>query len=328
MSLLRFLMDPGASPVSADQVAFRLAADWGISPVTVLPTNSGHSGSAWTFRASSPGGSYFVKVKRGFSDPGPAVALLLAGRGLPVVAPLLTAAGSAWVAVANYFLFVSPWIPARPMPSSPSPAEWRGLGRALRSIHRTVPNRALQMRLQRLSFVPWGSKFLPKLDQACSAPDLHADPCAKELTTLWKAQGALPAEIFELLQEMGRSASATTPEFCLCHGDFQPDNVIWTEDGAIHIVDWDSPSWAPVERDLMFVPPLHRTSFLQGYGPHHANGPVMSYLWLDWLLQEALDCANRILFVDAAPAEEKEWALDLLRSILPKLKTALSTARP
>lgn len=78
--------------------------------------------------------------------------------------------------------------------------------------------------------------------------------------------------------------------------------------------------WAPPEKDLMFIAPEYRFQFEKGYGPLRLNETVAEYYTSNWLLQDVFDCVDRILFKPAIGKEEKQWALDLTLSILPRMR--------
>lgn len=155
-----------------------------------------------------------------------------------------------------------------------------------------------------------------------SALKVSADSFQQRLATVWTQQGAFIAEFFHFVQEQGKAATATSPVCCLCHNDFQAQNILKSAPGVVLLIDWEGTAWAPPEKDLIFIAPRYRSHFEEGYGPLRLNEPVMGYQVSNWLLQDVFDCVDRLLFKADIGSEEKQWALDLTISILPRMKTA------
>ena len=315
-----------SSPIAERELLDRLRTAWGVCPISVTQMFAGHGGDTWTFRADSADDSYFLKLKKAVSEPGVAISLLLADRHIPAIAPLLSTAGNAWEPLSGFQLLVYPLIVGRAIePASLTDIDWYSLGASLKAVHNMPLPEALKSSLATDTFIPWGQDFLSKIEPAIAAFDTEADSVQQQFGRLWSAQASMPLEFLSFLRTQGQTALASAPVFCLCHADFQVDNILKSAPGILHILDWDNPMWAPPERDLMFVAPEFRPQFLTGYGPITLNEPVMAYLISDWLLQDTFDCVDRILFAGSVGLEEKQWALDLICTNLPKMKSRLDS---
>lgn len=313
--------------ISEREIAERLYADWAICIEKIYHLHLGTSSYTGTFRADSGDAKYFVKLARTVSETGISVSLLLADRGIPAVAPILSSDGNAWEAIAGYQMLVYPMLNGVPIvPETTTELDWRSLGLALRAVHDTplTPELRDVLPSDDRMFRPWGQEFVSGIGTALSGLGERADRSQQELADLWLQQGNFAEEFFSIVKAQGEAALATSPSLSLCHSDFQPQNILKSSRGTIHLIDWEGAMWAPREKDLIFVPVEYRELFEKGYGPLHLNEPVMEYETANWLLQDLLDCVDRILFKAAIGKGEKQWALDLMRSILPRMTTLVA----
>ncbi len=56
----------------------------------------------------------------------------------------------------------------------------------------------------------------------------------------------------ETLDKLQRQVKTMNLEFVNCHGEPSPGNILSSNDGQIHLLDWDEPIFAPKEKDLLF----------------------------------------------------------------------------
>ena len=143
----------------------------------------------------------------------------------------------------------------------------------------------------------------------------------REFWDLWNRHQTLIDDFFATVQRKGKEALLSSPSWCLCHNDLQPGNILQSPSGKLLIVDWDYPVWAPPERDLMFIETAYRAQFEAGYGPVRTNSRVFDYLSADWMLQELLDCAERVVLGAYVDQEERRWSLRYLRDLVAKLSS-------
>ena len=310
------------SPVSEREIAHRLQTGWGMEVAGVTQLYSGTGGDTWTFRVDTAAESYFLKLRKTVFEPGIAVSLLLSDSGAPVVAPILSLAGRAWEPLTGYLLLAYPLIDGSPIdPDSMTELDWHSIGIVLRAVHgASLPTELRDALTSERTFIPWGEEFLPRIGPALSNLGDQGDPFQQELAKVWSQQGTFPKEFFSFVQAQGHAAIATSPVFCLCHNDFQAQNILKSAPGMVWLIDWDFPMWAPPEKDLIFIAPEHRAQFERGYGALNLNELVMVYQTTNWLLQDLFDCVDRILFRSVAGTEEKRWAIDLAKCILSRMR--------
>ena len=317
-------------PIPEDKISQRLKSGWGINAATLTQLYLGTGRDTGTFRADAADGRYFLRLARTVSENGIAVSLLLSKLGIPAVAPILSSTGNAWESVEGYLMVVYPLIDGEPIVTEKlTPLDWRSVGSGLRAVHEVLPPPALKSSLHwdKAMFVPGGEDLLARIDAALSDARSLADSFQQELARVWAQQGAFPSEFFRFVQAQGQAALATSPLCCLCHGDFQAQNILKSAPGMVHFIDWEGTVWGPPEKDLSFIAPEYRSQLEKGYGPLRLNEAVMRYQICNWLLLDVLDCAERLLFKPGIGTEERQWALELTVSVLPRMRAAFSSYR-
>src|ERR1700755_1480122 len=96
--------------------------------------------------------------------------------------------------------------------------------------------------------------MLPRINSALRGAPGSLRKTGQKLAEVWLDRGTLAEEFLSLVHAKGEKALRSGPRYCLCHGDFQQDNVLLSESGFVTLIDWDFPAWSPAERDLMFIP--------------------------------------------------------------------------
>jgi spectinomycin phosphotransferase len=199
---------------------------------------------------------------------------------------------------------------------------WRDLGGALRRIHTTEVPPALRSRIQRETYSPhWRGivkTFLVRLDDGALG-----NPVAGELAAFLKARRD---EILDLVGRADRLAVALqtrSPEFVLCHSDVHAGNILVDSQGALYIVDWDDPIFAPKERDLMFIgaglggdghtPQNEESPFYRGYGQTQIDPVALAYYRYERIVQDIAVFCERIVLADESP-EDRAQSLRYLKS--------------
>lgn len=78
-------------------------------------------------------------------------------------------------------------------------------------------------------------------------------PVSIKLAALLAARRDDILTVVERAAGLAQSLRIQSPEFVLCHSDVHAANILIEAGGALYIVDWDDPVFAPKERDLMFI---------------------------------------------------------------------------
>jgi len=123
----------------------------------------------------------------------------------------------------------------------------------------------------------------------------------------WVEQAAVIQQVVERAEQLGQRLGTTSPAQVICHADIHTGNLLVDTVGGLHIVDWDQPMLAPIERDLLFVTdgvfwttPEDETQFFRGYGPVTIDPVVMAYYRYTRALEDIAEFAAQILESDSS----------------------------
>ncbi len=119
----------------------------------------------------------------------------------------------------------------------------------------------------------------------------------------------------ETLEKLQRKVKARKLEFVNCHGELSPGNVLSSDNGEVHLLDWDDPIFAPKEKDLLFfkdnVEPV-----MKGYGAFSKDTiidrDVLEFYGHMWNLGEIADYGGKLLFENHSDEQNQTW-LDNLK---------------
>jgi homoserine kinase type II len=193
------------------------------------------------FRLTTDRGVFFVRLYEEQDARGAEreAALLdeLRRRGLPVVPPLAAKDERFVIAVAGKPMAVFPFVEGRHRcQASVSRDDVFRVGAALAAVHRAGEDPTMNPGLTAPSRFDVAA-LLSRLE-ALGPTELPADVRAARETLL--------AELASL-----RTWSPRSAEVPLVHGDLFRDNVLFTDDGALHLLDFESASIGLVAFDLM-----------------------------------------------------------------------------
>jgi len=256
----------------------------------------GYDANAGVFRGAATTGVYFLKVKR---TPIDLVSVLLPrdlhARGLTeVVAPVLTVNGENWGVIGEFALLIYPFIETRPA-TRLNPEQWIVFGATLRRLHQTPLADALHPLMTQETFIP-SPRCVQIIHRIESTIRTHSWTHAvkQAFVAFWVEQAAVIQQVVERAEQLGQRLGTTSPAQVICHADIHTGNLLVDTVGGLHIVDWDQPMLAPIERDLLFVTdgerdllfvtdgvfwttPEDETQFFRGYGPVTIDPVVMAY---------------------------------------------------
>jgi len=117
------------------------------------------------------------------------------------------------------------------------------------------------------------------------------------------------------LEKLQRKVRTMRLAFVNCHGEPSPGNVLSSNDGEIHLLDWDDPIFAPKEKDLLFfkdnIEPV-----MKGYSVFARDTvidrDVMEFYGHMWNLGEIAYYGGKILFEKHSDERNQIW-LDNLK---------------
>lgn len=277
------------------------------SSIAFLPL--GYDADAWVYRVTSNVGvRYFLKLKRQIERP----ELLHVPRHLrelgitQVVAPLATTSGELWTRLDDLALILYPFVAGKTgLDAGLTLAQWTEFGAILRNVHRAVLPGDIASILPREEFRPNERYRASALAIASGEGATPSDALSSELTAFLSDKRNLVARVVRRCDELGAELRQRHWDLVLCHADIHIANVMIDADGHVIIVDWDQPTVAPRERDLMFVlgPALNgfepgseeETAFFEGYGRVETDALALAYYRYAWAVEDIGSFAAEIL---------------------------------
>lgn len=276
------------SELTKQDLARALQTHYAIGARTIEATEAGQDAAAQRYRVDS---RYFVKVRPAAEarDAAARLARHLADEGLAhVVAPLRSQGGSLTVREREHSLTVYPLVDGvNGMQSGLTEQQWHAFGSFVHELHAIAIPIGLAVASE--TYRPAELDVLALIDEAAPGHS-HNEPRA-----FWTAHRD---EIFALAartEVLGRDVEQLGLPFVLCHCDLHTNNVMIDRDGELWVIDWDEPTHAPKERDLMFVVGGIHTSlvdaretawFFEGYGDPVANPLALAYYRHAWAVQD------------------------------------------
>lgn len=295
-------------PIANAQIVAHLRDAYAIDAAVLEFLPIGADVDSAVYRATAQDGSaYFVKLRRGpFDDLPLRVPWFLHQRGVEsIIPPIPTRSGELWARLDGFTLAAFPFVTGTDgTETSLSERHWRELGRALHAIHALDLPADLARRIRRETYADtWRERVRGFLSLA--EGQTFADPVSADLAALLRRERST---IEVLVRRAGALAAILTQRalpFVLCHADIHAWNVLIDAGGALHIVDWDTVTLAPKERDLMFPggglfggwrPPHEETAlFLAGYGAAPIDPDALAYYRCERVVQDIAEFCAQIL---------------------------------
>jgi spectinomycin phosphotransferase len=269
--------------------------------------------------------SYFVKLRSGIFDemtlivPG-----LLHDRGLrQVIAPIPARSQRLWTTLDDFWLAVFSFIEGRNgYEIDLLDQHWVDFGQALKALHTTGLTPALAERIRREDYSgayrATVRRFLTLVeDTPCG------DPVAAETAAFVMSKQDEIGALVNRAETLASVLRARPLPLVLCHADIHAANILIDGSGRFYIVDWDTLTLAPKERDLMFVGGgqfLNKRSaaeeealFYRGYGPMRADPVALAYYRNERIVQDIAEFCEQILLT-ADGGDDRARGLYFLKS--------------
>ncbi len=303
-----------------------LRAEYGlpVTQVTFLPL--GADVNTAVYRAVAGGGRpYFVKSRRGdFDEMSVTLPKFLSEQGItPIIAPLATNTGQLWADLNVFKLILYPFVEGRNgYQVELSERHWVEFGAALKRIHTTAVPLALSRGIPPETYSPQWREIV-KTFLARFEGNTFTDPVAVEMAAFLRAKHDEIADLVGRAERLAQLLQTRSLECTVCHSDIHAGNILIDADGAFYIVDWDNPSLAPKERDLMFIgggqgfigrtAQEEETLFYRGYGQTAIDPAVLAYYRYERIIQDIAAFCQQIFLIDGG-GEDREQALYYLKS--------------
>ena len=173
-------------------------------------------------------------------------------------------------------------------------AQWIAFGAVLRALHSLELPPDLRARLPRETYSPvW--RDMVRMFQARADAERFAEPVAERLAQLLRDERDSISALVARSEQLATILADRAPRQAPCHADIHAFNVLIDAGGALYVVDWDTLTIAPKERDLMFIgagigsvwnTAREEAHFYQGYGPTEIDQEALAYYRYERIVED------------------------------------------
>ena len=293
-----------------------------VARVTFLPIGYDVNTAVYRLLAED-GGDYFLKLRKGdFNEIAVALPHFLRTQGIQaIIAPLKTRRGLLWGSLDGYKMILYPFIPGRDgYAAALSDQQWIDFGAAVKRVHSAQIPPALTSLIAQENYSPQWREMVSSFQAQVETTDFD-DPTAAKLAAFMNTKRAAISHLVARADQLGLALQTRRLDFVLCHSDLHPGNLLIGNHEKLYIVDWDNPSFAPKERDLMFVGAgmgsegpfeLEEALFYQGYGgdPGYAQTGVdrmaLAYYRCERIVQDIAAFCEQLLLTAEGGADREQ----------------------
>lgn len=295
-----------------DAIAACLRESYGLHAAAVEFLPLGADVNTAVYRAAGPDGTpYFVKLRRGpFDEISVLLPRLLYDQGVTqVIPPLPARSGQLWAGLREFKLMVFPFVEGRNgYEVSLLEPQWVELGRVLKALHTAHLPPAVRERIPQETYSDqWRARVRDFLNRAMR--DSFGDPVAADMADFLRANHAQISGLVRQAETLAAALREQPRPLVVCHADIHAGNVLIHPGGVLYVVDWDTLTLAPRERDLMFAggglfggwrpPQEEETLFYEGYGPAEVDLVALAYYRCERIVQDVAEYCQQILMSDA-----------------------------
>jgi spectinomycin phosphotransferase len=262
--------------------------------------------------------AYFLKLRKGgFEAITVLVPQFLRQQGIQaIIAPLQTMTHTLWCNLDVFTMIVYPFVEGQDgYEIALSDQQWRDFGTALKSIHALqIPPSLIQL-IPQESYAPHWREMV-RLFQAQVEEIFYDDPTAAKLAVFMRSKRSEIARLVARAEQLADALRSRSPEFVLCHYDIHAGNLLLGTNDALYIVDWDNPTFAPKERDLILIggsaiwnSTREEALFYQGYGATEIDCMALAYYRYERIIQDIAEFCKQ-LFLTAEGGDDREQAYE------------------
>ena len=189
--------------------------------------------------------------------------------------------------------------------------QWREFGSTLKAVHSSRLADEFRSRLPVQTFaLPSAALVRRMLDLAETTQ--FENVVAAQFAAFWRENAARIHQMLDRAEDLGRQLQSRSFEHVLCHADIHAANILVSDDGPIHLIDWDGPLIAPRERDLLFVvgsiiagvvEPREEDLFFAGYGSVDIDREALIYYRYERVVQDLGEIGQSVL-LDPNPSDQ------------------------
>jgi spectinomycin phosphotransferase len=299
-----------------------------VSEVTFLPL--GADVNTAVYRAEGGTGTRcFVKLRRGaFDEMTVIVPKMLHNQGVKqVIPPLETQTHGLWASLDEYKLMVFPFVEGHSGWEIPlKDQHWMEFGKALKCVHQAILPQAVLDRLPRETFSPYWRERVREFMRQVEA-QVYDEATAAQLADFLKSKKGEINQIVNRAEQLAAEVERQSLPFILCHADIHVGNLLIDAHDTLHVVDWDTLTLTPKERDLMFIggglgsgshsPEDEVRLFYEGYGKTEINRTALAYYRYERIVQDIVAYCEQLLLTDEGGDDRPEGLRQLMGQFLP-----------
>ena len=197
--------------------------------------------------------------------------------------------------------------------------QWIDFGAALRQVHTAQPPPEISRGIPRETFDPRWREAV-RAFQAQVDGSIYPEPVAAKLAAFMRLRSAEIRFVVERAADLAGELQAHPPQFVLCHSDVHAGNILIAAEGAVYIVDWDAPIFAPKERDLQLIggsaawnDPRQAAWFYQGYSSTDVDHTALAYYRYERVIWDIAAYCEQLLLSDEG-GEDREQSYEYFAS--------------
>jgi spectinomycin phosphotransferase len=300
----------------------------GVSKVTFLPLGADINTAVYRAEGTDVK-DCFVKLRRGiFDDITVIVPKMLYDQGIQaVIPPFKMETQALWTSVDEYKLMVFPFVEGQSGWQVPlKDQHWIEFGKALKSIHQAVLPQGVLDRVAREAFSPYFRERVRDFQRQVET-EYFSEPTAAQLADFLNSKKVEISHMVNRAEELAVDVEAQSLPFILCHADIHVGNLLVAPDDRLYVVDWDTLTLAPKERDLMFIggglgsgshsPEDEVRLFYEGYGKTEINRTALAYYRYERIVQDIVAYCEQLLLTDEGGDDRAEGLRQLTSQFLP-----------
>lgn len=303
--------------ISDDRIVSCLRDDYGISVAHLSFLPLGNDVNTAVYRVvSADGTTYFLKLRSGtFDEAIVAIPQFLSECGInEVIAALETLTRRLWTRLDAFAVIVSPFVAGHNGFAAPlSERQWMQLGSALKRLHTAAVPPCLSNHVPREAYSPHVRERVMMFQSRVEDTSFSERNAAKLAAFLRDRRDEI-SFLVERAEALGRALQARALDQVLCHADIHAGNVLIDDTGELHLVDWDTMTFAPKERDLMFIgggiggnwnSSQEEALFYRGYGETNIDLVALTYYRYERFVQDISEFCERLLLTNEGGADRE-----------------------
>lgn len=312
-----------------DALRMSLHSAYGLNAerITFLPLGADPDTAVYRV-ATDRAHTYFVKLRRGtFLSASVAVPRYLYNAGMRTVIPPVPTSGDAlWTTIGSFAVILYPFVAGRNGFEVPLSAPQRiAFGQAVKTFHTAAIPIELTQQVPRETFTPSWCETVRTFLRRNGQPR-PPDELARTLSAFLQDSRQTIEALLHRTEQLACVLRREPPPLILCHGDLHGWNLLLEPQGPLYIVDWDTLTFGPKERDLMFVGcglggrvnslEEEVDLFYAGYGHTAVNHVALAYYRYARIVEDiAVYCEQ--IFSTAGELDRQQGLTSLQSNFLP-----------